>query len=288
MEFPLLKKILHDCSKFIIKPRIHFSGAEPSTYPQIVEAFEACKKNKLRWGMTTNGYFLERFAEDIVKNNCRALNISVHGDEKIHSNIVGISNSYKKILNGLMKLDEAKKRFNKSRPTVAINCVFNNYNVLKLKEILHNFLQLPINSITFQHLVFSEKDMDNNEKFLIKKDKLQKILEFYDYIAKNRSKFNVKINFFPNVRRKDIPGYYTDKNYRFSNTCFLPWFAVKIHQNGDIKLCNVFFGNIAKNSLKKIINSKEARRFRYLVSKGKFKIPNCFRCCHRRYENLQV
>lgn len=284
MELSLMKKTINECSRFLFKPKPHFSGVgEPLVYSEIKKAMQLCKQKRMKWSMTTNGYLLEKYAEDIVKNNCNAINTSIHGDEFENRRITRVKDSFERTVRGIKKLNIIKKKLGKKKPLVAINCVINNKNVQNLKSILNMFMKLPINSVTFQHLVFYENNLKNNEDFLItKKDKLSKLTEFVDFIENN--KFPVKIHFFPKIKRKDIIGYYTNKNYPFNMSCVLPWLTVRIHPNGDVKLnCSTIFGNLKTESLKSIINNKEALKFRNLIKKRKFKAPVCFRCCHRQY-----
>ncbi len=280
MDWDLMEKNINECSNFIIKPRIHFSGlGEPLIYSKIKDAMQLCRKNKLRWSMTTNGYFLENYANDLILNNCSAINVSIHGCRSEHDKITGIKGNFDKVINGIKILDETKKRFKKTTPLISINCVFNNDNILNLKKILNIFMKLPINGITFQHMIFNENEKDVD--FLIKdKDKIKSLVKFVEFIETN--KFPIKVNLFPKIKRKDIIRYYTTKN-KFKQSCIFPWLSVRIHPNGEVKSCFQTLGNTKYNSLKSIINSCEALRIRNLLRRGKFRISSCFRCCHKQY-----
>jgi len=283
MDFSLMKKIINECSKLWLKQKVHFSGyGEPLVYPEIKETMELCRQKKIKWSITTNGYLLKEFAESIISNNCNSINISIHGDKSENNRITGLEKAFEKTIEGIKKLDEVKKKSGKNKPLVAVNCVFSHDNVQNLKNILDIFVHLPINSITFQHLFFSEDNLKNKEDFLIvKDDELNKLIEFIDMI-KNK-KLPIKVNFYPKIKRKDIKGYYTDKDYRFGESCIIPWLSARIYPNGDVKLCDWFFGNLKESSLKSVINSKRALKFRNLIKKGEFKMSDCFRCCHRSY-----
>lgn len=283
MDLSIINKIINDCSKFFFKPKIHFSGlGEPLIYPEIKEVMQLCKQKRLKWSMTTNGYLLEKYAKDIVSNNCDAINISIHGRVLEHNKIVGIANAFEKVIKGIKKLDETKKSFKKRKPPIAINCVFNNDNILYLDSTLNSLIKLPINSITFQHLSFFEEDINKNKKFLIKdKNKLERIHKFIKTIETKEYSRRVKI--FPKIKNKEINNYYTKKEYKSDLSCIFPWVSVRIYPNGDVKLCGQFFGNIKQNCLKQIINSKQALKFRSLIRKKKFHSLECFRCCHRFY-----
>src|SRR4030065_760875 len=65
MDFSLMEKIITECSKFLYKPLLHFSGqGEPLIYPEILNAMQLCNEKRMKWSITTNGYFLEKYVED--------------------------------------------------------------------------------------------------------------------------------------------------------------------------------------------------------------------------------
>ena len=284
MDFRIMKKAIDECSNFMFKPRLHFSGlGEPLVYPKIKEVMELCREKKLKWGMTTNGYLLEKYAQDLVLNNCSAINISIHGDSVIHDSITKTKGAFDKVISGIKKIDELRKSSKKNTPVIAINCVFNNDNIPHMKQILNEFIKLPINSVTFQHLTFYETDLEGSSSFLIKnKDKLDKLIEFVDFVSKGR--FPIKVNIFPKIKRSNLVRYYTDKGYKKSyGSCIIAWLSARIYPNGDVGTCMQVFGNIGSEPLKKIINSENAVKFRNLIRKQKFNAPICFRCCHKNY-----
>jgi len=284
MDVSLLENIIRQCSSFFLKPKLHFSGlGEPLLYFDAKRIMRLCREKGMIWSMTTNGHLLEEYGEDFVQNDCYALNISIHGSELKHNRIVGKDDSFEKIISGIKKLDEIKRAMNRHRPLLALNCVINNHNVDDLKKVLNILIELPANSVTFQHLIFSESDLPKKEAFLItEKEKLKKLIEFITFV--NHNKFAPRVNFYPNIKTGDIFGYYLDRNYNFNESCILPWLTVRIYPNGDVGLCNNYiFGNLNTHSLKEIINNKQAQSFREMVRRGKFKGEECFRCCHKHY-----
>jgi MoaA/NifB/PqqE/SkfB family radical SAM enzyme len=284
IKFSTIKKIINECSSYLIKPRIHFSGyGEPLVYPKIKETMKLCKEKKMKWSMTTNGFLLEKYAKDIIESDCDAINISIHGKELEHERITKIKGSFDKTLKGIKKIEKLKKNHKKKRPLMAINCVFNNENIPKLKDILNNLSKLPVNSVTFQHLTFTKNDMKNKNSFVIKnKNKLNQLIEFVKYVENN--KLPIKVNFFPKIKTKDLIDYYTNENKEFKNSCVIHWLNARIFPNGDVKtFCNYKLGNVKKDKIKKIMNNKKARDFRKMVKKKGFMSNMCFRCCHRHY-----
>lgn len=172
MELSTLEKVLKECSTFAIKPRIHFSGlGEPLVHPEIASFMQLCRQYKINWSMTTNGYLLEKYAASLVENECRGVNISIHGIGTDHDRVTGINNSFTRVMSGLEKLDMAKRNNNAVLPLIAVNCVITNQNISNLKAILDYFLDLPVNSITFQHLIFSNDDFINKKPHVIHEKK---------------------------------------------------------------------------------------------------------------------
>lgn len=283
MELTMLKALINEAAAMKIKPRIHFSGmGEPLIYPDIDKVLAQCSELKLSCSMTTNGLLLEKYAKELVVNNCRAINLSIHGTISEHEKITGTVGSFEKVVKGLEALSEEKKRYKKAKPTVAFNCVINNDNIPNLREILNTYAKFPVNSITFQHLVFQKKDMVRQKPHIVSDlDKLNMLIQFNDYVEQN--KMPIKCSIYPRIRKEDIVGYYTDKNYSFNSTCILPWLTVRVRPNGDVQVCDQIFGNLENDSLNSIINNAKARSFRDKVRKGEFNKAVCFRCCHRQY-----
>ncbi|MBY9009574.1 MAG: radical SAM protein [Candidatus Lokiarchaeota archaeon] len=291
MDFSLMEKIIIECSKFIFKPLLHFSGyGEPLLYPRIKETMELCDERKNKWSMTTNAYMLEKYVEDVVSNNCYAINISIHGNAAQHDKITGIKGSFDKVIKSILKLEEVKQQYNKITPYIALNCVITNINVTHLKDILKLLQSLPVSSITFQHLHFSINNLRmENESGMhlqtIDKANLHELNEFLTYLE--HANLPIKTFTYPKIKRKDIIGYYSDPFYKFNNSCIYPWLSVEIYPNGNVQLCNQVIGNLETDSLKSIIKSKKANEFKNWVKQEKTdpfsQSPDCFRCMHQRY-----
>jgi radical SAM protein with 4Fe4S-binding SPASM domain len=287
MDFSLMGKIITECSKLLFKPILHFSGyGEPLIYPKILNTIQLCNEMKMKWSMTTNGYFLEKYVEDLVSNNCYAINVSIHGNALENDKITGINGSFDEVVKSIKKLEEVKLQLKKITPLVAINCVMTDYNVTNLWNILDSFLKLPVGSITFQHLQFSENEIkeqsDPDSHAIIREKNLYELIKFISFLED--ANLPIDAFFHPKIQKKDIIGYYTDKHYKFNESCNFPWLSVFVKPNGDVCCCSQIIGNLRTNSLKAIMNSKQAIEFRERIRKGiKPKSPECFRCDMRQY-----
>lgn len=281
MDFSTIEKIVDDCSQFrLLKPRIHFSGlGEPLIYPHLKKTMDLFRKNSIKWSVTTNAYVLDRYAEELIQSGCRSVNVSIHGDEALHNKVTQIKDAFRKSTENIRKLDRLKKKQRSDTPRIAVNCVMNSTNVDKLRKLLGIFSRLPVNSVTFQHLDFQEADMDKG--FVLDEGDMKKISSFMEHVENNEQK--VKVNFYPRIKRQDVVPYYSDLSFPFNVGCVIPWLMVRILPKGDVEMCGVPYGNVNETSLKEMLNSESARKFRKAVSKGSFNKERCTRCCHRQY-----
>ena len=117
MDFSLMEKIINEASKFLFKPLINFSGhGEPLIYSRILNTMQLCNELKMKWSITTNGYFLENYAENLVSNNCHAINVSIHGDSFENDKITGTPGSFNKAIKSIKKIEKIKKQYKKKIP----------------------------------------------------------------------------------------------------------------------------------------------------------------------------
>jgi MoaA/NifB/PqqE/SkfB family radical SAM enzyme len=283
MTLPMMESLLEQCAQMVIRPRLHFSGmGEPLIYPQMSQVMAMCRERGLKWSVTTNGLALKKYAAEIVTNKASGINLSVHGTSAEHVRITNTEGSWERITEALHILAEEKRKQDKERPLVALNCVITNENVLSLHSILQAYAALPVNSVTFQHLIFSKAELDAGAKHLIvDADKLNALSEFTDYVR--GGSLPIKCNIFPRIRSEDIIGYYTEKDYPFAQSCVLPWLTVRVYPNGDVGMCDQILGSLLTESLGAILNGEPAREYRNRVRTGTFRQQICFRCCHRQY-----
>lgn len=283
MDIGIAKKLIDEISEFrIFKPRAHFSGGgEPLLYREFVELASYCREKKVNWSMTTNGYTLNKFYKQIVDDNCRNLNISIHGYSDVHDNVVRVKGSFDKVVSNLNLLDEYKRAKNTILPRIALNCVINKRNVEYLYDILNTFKDLPLHSITFQHLIFTPNDLEDTEEGIPENKEVEVVRRFIEH-AENKQ-FGMPILFFPSIKTKDLFHYYNDFDYPFKRTCTFPWLALRVQPEGGLTTCNgLELGNIRTEKLKRIWNGHKNNEFRKKLRKSGIS-RNCNRCCHRNY-----
>lgn len=289
LELGLLKKVINEVSHFRIKPRIHLSGGgEPTIHKGFLEIIQYCSQKKLTWSVTTNGFTMEKLYKDIIDHKCNHVTFSIHGKKDAHEKTVRVPGSFDKAISGIRLLDNYKKESSAKKPTVALNCVMNEHNVNDLPEILAFFNTLPINSVTFQHIIFSREEFDD-PKSAVPRDieVINKIKDFVKYVNSRHS--GIKTVFLPSIKEEDIVPYYTNYDHPFGKTCVQPWLVMRINSDGSVPTCGntAKLGNIRDNTIKEMWNGPGNISFRGLmkaVASKNLEMPEkCYRCCVRQY-----
>lgn len=283
MDVNMLEDIIEQSARMLVKPRLHFSGmGEPLIYPQISRVMALCKARGMTWSVTTNGLTLKKHAAELVANHCHNINLSIHGTPDQHVIVTNTPGSWEVVREGLEILTEEKRKQRRKRPLVALNCVVNNENVSYLPEILEAYAALPVNSVTFQHLIFSVEELEMGAGHLITDPgKLEGLAEFVEYV--DSGKTPIKARFYPRIKPADIKGYYTDRHHPFNDTCVMPWMTARVNPDGQMQMCGQFFGSVTAVPVAALVNSSEATHYRQRVRTGNFRESVCFRCCHRQY-----
>jgi len=266
------------CKSFIVKPRIHISGGEPLLYKDIVQLIQYIASKGLKCSMTTNGTLLKKYAREIVPYIDK-LNVSIDGLEKMHESNRGVPGCYKKTVDGINTLHTEKMKRNLKHPILTLNCVITEDNYKTLVDFLNEFgHNRNIDSITFQHLMFSEEPISGINTDILTEQLLS--------IEKN--KLNIPVSIYPKIKIKDVKPYYSDLSYEFTNTkCLAPFVSLRIEPTGNVSICpplDKYIHNknvIAEGSLKTIWNDRYLRIGRQELKKSLSK--ECLRCCHREY-----
>lgn len=282
LDWKILENILDEISNFRIRPIVHFSGGEPLIYKDFVKLCHYCGQKKLNWAITTNGFYLSDFAEEIVKRGCRCINVSIDGTEEIHDLVRGHAGSYKRAISGIKKSAELKLGLKKRYPLVVATCTINDKNYSNLKTIADMFGALPVDSFSFQHLSFG-RDFIFGDDFnyeLAQKIDIETLTKNLSEIS--NAAYNKPVFFVPYLKIKNLESYYKDLEYDFGFSCINPWLMAEVKPTGKVIICHEEVGDITENPLKSIWNNPESRRIRRLIKNGNL-TKRCLRCCHRRY-----
>jgi len=282
LDWETLKRSLDEIASFLFKPVIHFSGGEPLMHKDFPRICYYCGQKKINWTITTNGFYLSEHAEEIVKYDCRCVNVSIDGIEEMHNFIRGSDSSYQKAIDGIIRIAELKGTYKRKNPSILATCTINDKNYANLIEIADMLNALPIDAFSFQHLSFGRdflfgEDFNYSTAHDIDTETLKSSIT-----GILNKRFGKTVFFIPYLRIKDVEAYYRDINYDFGSSCINPWLMAEVKPNGKVIICHKEVGDIKRNSLREIWNNPESRKVRHLINKGILS-NRCARCCHRRY-----
>lgn len=105
-----LKRIINEFSSIGGKGIIFIGGGEPLAHPYFGEALKLCAEKNIRVGITTNGFLIDRYVDEIAKNSDW---IRVSMDAGTETTFLKVRpnkfpNSFEKILNNMYKLSKVK------------------------------------------------------------------------------------------------------------------------------------------------------------------------------------
>jgi radical SAM protein with 4Fe4S-binding SPASM domain len=277
------------------KPKIGIWGGEPLVYKGITELMSCIKTKGLEVGLVTNGYFLEKYAGDIVAN-MDLLGVSLDGPEEIHDKLRG-KGTFAKVIRGLEKIIAVKTKQKNSNLYIEILfCITEDtyrymskfYRYIKQKfnvgfvfepgwyfspEVKRKYKQEMKEYLNFEPSYCDGFDNTKPEEI-----DPEKIKESIDEIEKIKG--DSYVHFFTPL--KEMKKFLSDPDYACGITkCLAPVKKVGILPNGDVTFCHAcpdyIIGNIFEENLIDIWNGKKANIFRKILKeKGLFSI--CKRC----------
>lgn len=254
------------------KPMIHFIGGEPMMHGAFAELVHQASGQGFSTSITTNGYLLSRYARDLAAWGVDHVTVSVDGPQDLHDHIRGVVGSYRAAREGVRLLQGAKSR----SPSIALNCTMSPDNQARLLQTAADLASWPVDSLTFQHLVF-----DHSTIGLARAMNPQVIRQQLQSIRTGH--FGMRINVFPPIKDRDLEPYYRDLDHPFGTHCVVPWVVARVYPGAEVAPClDLYMGTLREETLPRIWNSQRWRKFRVARRRGTL-LPGCMRCCHRQY-----
>ncbi len=281
------------------KSSLYLSGAEIFTRKDIPEILEYISSKGIPTSFTTNGTLIKDLHIDLLSKmrNLR-INFSIDGLQEIHDSIRGKGN-FTKTTEVIRKLARAKQgnRF----PYIVTNTTFSPDIVGKLHELVAYLISLGADSISFQHLWFTDDGVAKLHKQRLLRDfgivdngvdshVISNLpIEPLDYFASEvveiqKRRYAVPVRVNPRLTKDQILRYYADLSFSKRKACPIPWNKILIKANGEIMFCpdewvtEFSLGNIREKSIGEVWNGLGAQEFRKsLKENGLF--PICARCC---------
>ncbi len=283
------------------KPVFYVTGGEPFLYPSLMELMNYIKKKGCILSVVTNGFLLEKCAEEIVKNKWDMVLVSFDGPEEIHDECRNLKGAYKTALDGLVKIKEMKKKYKSIKPFVLTSTTISAVNAPYLErtckiisdKIEPDMMVIYLSWFTSEEIGRASIDLLQENlgitpftwKSYATKFSTETAELFQESISNMRKKkhpFNYMV--IPDIKDKDLARYYLNPAEMFGySKCAAPFIMIDVMPNGDVTTCRDFIdvkvGNITEKPLLDIWNDRGFVNFRKLLIKKDGLLPQCSRCC---------
>jgi len=285
------------------RPIFYMWGGEPFLYPDFMDLSEYIVKKKCVLSVNTNGTFLKKEAERIVRDKWNALFVSLDGFEDINDEIRG-KGSYKRVIEGFIEINRQKKLQKSNLPHMGIVTTVSNKNYMYLDELVKavkdfdlswHFINLGTYSnddIVKEHTKFMKDNLDTDTYCLeayntgynegIDGNEFSKILKKIHSLKPGYPIITV-----PALKTDKIGEYYSNLDVIVREKCTVPWSQCNIDYNGNVHFCadypEYILGNIKDDKLLNILNNERSVKFRNTLKNTEHGLfPGCVRC----YQNM--
>ncbi|AIQ51300.1 radical SAM protein [Paenibacillus sp. FSL R7-0331] len=277
-------------------------GGEPLLYPGFVELLEYLKAKQIKVFTTTNGVYLDKYVDAIVKHDVFDISISIDSHRETDFAQIRGKRIFNRVLKNLDLLFEFCEKNNKKTPLVGINFVVLKENYQCLVEfyeyITERFPQL--NRVNFEAPIFVDPSLGveysriMQHEFGVNSGSWEwfsdKIIPFsndeidiiYRQVQELRSKDKASF-LLPIVNREEFFDFFHSKHQKSTDYCKFPFSSCSVLPNGDVTFCVDFpdyiIGNINDQSISEIWNGTKASLFKdYLRDNNGGNHPVCSRC----------
>jgi MoaA/NifB/PqqE/SkfB family radical SAM enzyme len=279
---------------------ITLTGGEAFLRTDVFQILERVKARGMSVCVNTNGWFMTKaHARRIVELGTDALSISVDGPNETHDFVRRRDGSFKRILESLTNLAEAREELGRSNPGVGITCTISALNQSNFSEVLDWLRDYKvITSVEFEYMFYTEPWAERATEKLIPLPVAHKeenqVLPFYlrdvnvdlfheqvQATLRKGKEYKMNVAFQPPMTSKEEIGKrFFDVTHAYVESCFYPWKSARVNPYGEVYSCSIdaAFGNIREKPFSEIWNGDAYRTFRRTL-KGHGIFPKCTKCC---------
>ncbi len=286
------KSVVDDVRRW--RPYIWFTGGEPTLYPHFVPLVRYIKEQGLMAGVTTNGTTLRQKAAEIMEAPMDLMVVSIDGKGSIHNGVRGHERAYDRTIEGVLEIQQLKKRLGSRKPAIIVNCAMTPDNYEYITDMVEVAEMLGADALNFQHLWQLTSGMveRHNQKWGAyhcvsyddcggmepKPMDAENVIRVVHEVK--RMDARIPVLFHPEITDDEIRTYYNEPEVfvrRRPAAC--AWLNTDILPNGDVSPCfDMVCGNITEERFSDIWNGFAFREHRKRLSaEGDF--PICARCC---------
>jgi len=286
LSFKDIKRFMDKISEVFPTTIIEFSGQEPLLKKELLlKSLQYGKSKKLGLALSTNGTLIDQqTANKLVSLNIHHISISLDSVKpKVHDYLRNKEGSFKKAVQALQFLVQAKKLSEEIKMIISVTTVITNNNLDELLDVYSFAKKLGVDSINFNAYVpdnsyFFNKDVNYNDEFWVTKGKILKLNKIINKIIDLKKK-NIKPVIGNSIEQLKAISQYFDKKQEFNKrVCLAGYNYFHITNFGEVTVCGKGpHLNIKKDSIDKIWNSYDFLKTRIRVRECKIPcINNCF------------
>lgn len=270
MEVSQFEKILKKVKPHVSEIRL--TGGEPTQHPQFTTILDILEREKIPFSFASNGCWPNSF--ELINylkklKYLKGISFSLHGARAAsHEQFTG-STSFGATF-GCMKLAQ------EMQVPFFINCVIGNHNKMEIKSIAYLGFNLGAKAVAFSRYIGPIR-----HSISIYKEELKKIIKQIEELRDQN---------LPVTMANCLPQCFYPTDFK----CLAAISFCAIDPLGNVRPCNFtnfIMGNILKESLKEIWESKQIRQWLNKISKECEKcdfLPDCHGGCKAFSTNLGI
>ncbi|MBD3252185.1 radical SAM protein [Candidatus Pacearchaeota archaeon] len=252
------KKIMDNLGDSIIHLRL-WNWGEPFLNKDFYKMVEYAKSKNIFVNTSTNSYFLnEEMIDSLIDSELDQLIISLDGASEETYNKYRKKGDFNKVIKSLEKIKELKNKKKTRYPEVKIQFIVMRHNEHEIKKVIELAKKTEVDTLFFKTVGIMDEKL---------KDKI------YEYLPRN------------NIFQRYMLEESEVKEIKLSGkVCDYLWSEITINVDGSVVPCcrdaqgKHILGNIKKQKISDIWNSKKMVSFRKQVLRNKDTINICKTC----------
>lgn len=289
------EKILSKLPKYTI---IDITGAEPVAYSNFIPFIRLLKKLGLKYSITTNGTLYNKdTAEELVKNGLQVLMVSLDGMEETHNRLRGNRNAFKRTIEFIKRVEEAKRKYNSKTPLISIKSTVLDENYSELQTLMDLCsASFAVDVLTFTFLFQNRArggmellDNFHSEEFktgnYAKYKNKDEVKDFVREIESSKKRYRFPIVYKPRMKFQDVLRYIDNPSQMNVDNCPQYLNNLTLYFDGKLSPCDIGLnlGNIRDHdySFKGVYNSESYRVFKKNMTSKHKACQGCCAGCHK-------
>jgi radical SAM protein with 4Fe4S-binding SPASM domain len=272
----------------VMPKRLTFSGAgEPLLNPKLPEMIALAYKWGCNTVVNTNFILGEKLAEELVRSGLTGLRISLDGATPETYKAIRGADAFEKILAGINKVNEYKKKLGKTNPTIGIEFVVQGRNLKEMPQMIRLGRQYSVHNVNFRPLnLIGKEEREELLRAGLGFEEYSRTLEETSLLSKELA---VRTNLSDLL--EDVPfywgGYSKSETSSNGKICLHVWLQAFVSSSGEITPCcglqmdeGKSMGNVFSAPFETVWNGEKYMEFRRLFKEDKITYKSC-RTCYR-------